>query len=322
MFEKLFLRCRKVLMLVLCTLVMACKQEADVDTINIDDVKVDTSDWRDYCVGYHSLKIPPGLKPSLHPATNIDWHYPHIERNFQGSALDYIHGNELYGGTVFSTRVNGWEFVVAKKRIDEDLISDRMLVMMGAQKFGGNVISFKEDASISIVGDGSDPKYYAFYAKMNAEPVTEKNISTGFCYDGYVFSGYNPRHLYDFTVDILSGSEKGRHGFELVLSQKIESPKSDDRPLAPVGDVNMVPNIIQSEQKDITGGRGYRGSMTHIWDAQDGADRHWIKALFLGPEKNVKTPLIAIETIGDIRARNWENSKTEFLGFLSNIKPN
>ncbi|RCK41438.1 hypothetical protein TH25_23720 [Thalassospira profundimaris] len=321
MFEKLVLHSRKVLMLVLCTLVMACKQEADVDTINIDDVKVDTSDWRDYCVGYHSLKIPPGLKPSFHPATNIDWQYPHIERNFQGSALDYIHGHERFGEAVFSTRVNGWDFVVAKEQRSRR-ISDNSLVFFGAKKVADDVLSFSQDASVSIVGDGSDPKYRTFYENLNAEPATEKNKSTGFCYDGYVFSGYNPRHLYDFTVDILSGSEKGRHGFELVLSQKMESPKSDDRPLAPVGDINMFPNIIQSEQEDITGGRGYRGSMTHIWDAQDGADRHWIKALFMGPKKNVKTPLIAIETIGDIRARNWEHDKKEFLGFLGNIKPN
>lgn len=321
MFEKLVLHSRKVLMLVLCTLVMACKQEADVDTINIDDVKVDTSDWRDYCVGYHSLKIPPGLKPSLHPATNIDWQYPHIERNFQGSALDYIHGHERFGEAVFSTRVNGWDFVVAKEQ-RSSRISDNSLVFFSAIKVADDVLSFSQDASVSIVGDGSDPKYRSFYENLNAKPVTENNKSTGFCYDGYVFSGYQPGHIYDFTVDFLSGSVGGRFGYSLSLTQDIKPVPDDDRPLASGPTLDMFPDVLQTEQTGLVRSDVYRGYMTHIWGVGEYEGRNSIKSLLLGPQKNVKTPVVTLDTIGDIQSSEYKHGEKEFLGILASLNPN
>ncbi|AUG55459.1 hypothetical protein [Thalassospira marina] len=322
MFEKLFLYSRNVLMLVVCTLVVACKQEADVDTINIDDVKIDTSDWTDYCIGYQSLKIPPGLKPSVHPSTNIDWQYPQIERNFQGSALDYIKGNERFGEAVFTTRVNGWDFVVSTERVDGSVVADFALVFFGAKKVDGTLISFQRDASTSLVPDVSDPKYRKFYEKLDVEPVAEQNTSTGFCYDGYVFSGYQPENIYDFTVDFLSGSVGGRFGYSLSLTQDIKPVPDDDRPLASGPTLDMFPDVLQTEQTGLVRSDVYRGYMTHIWGVGEYEGRNSIKSLLLGPQKNVKTPVVALDTIGDIQSTEYKHGEKEFLGILASLNPN
>lgn len=327
MFEKLFLYSRNVLMLVLCTLVVACKQEADVDTINIDDVKIDTSDWTDYCIGYQSLKIPPGLKSSVHPATNIDWHYPHIERNFNGSALDYIQASEPYGEAVFSTRVNGWDFVVVKKKIDEDLVSDRMLFMVGVRKFGEDIVSFKEDASISIVGDGSDPKYRKFYESLDAKPIIEKEKLTGFCYDGYMFSGYQPTHIYNFTAKFLgvftngkNGFNFDRHGYSLTISKSFDDGDDDERPLAPTPSLDMFPDFIKQEQKKLVGHDQSQGYMTHIWGTEDEADEHAIDAVLVQPDSDSYVSIIHLKTIDYIHPKSYPEGESEFFGFLANIK--
>ncbi len=329
MFEKLVLHSRKVLMLVLCTLVMACKQEADVDTINIDDVKVDTSDWRDYCVGYHTVKIPPGLKPSLHPATNIDWQYPHIDRNFQGSALDYIHGNERFGEALFSTRVNGWDFVVSTERVDDSIVADFALVFFGAKIVDGNLISFQRDASTSLVPDVSDPKYQGFYENLNVMPVTKENKSTGFCYDGYVFSGYQPQHIYDFTakfVGVFTNGKNGfnfdRHGYSLTISKNFKDVEDDGRPLAPTPSLDMFPDIIQHEQKKLIGHDQLKGYMTHIWGTEDEADEHAIDAVLVQPDRDSRVSIINVKTIDYIHPKSYAEGEQEFLDFLANLKKN
>ncbi|PKR51857.1 hypothetical protein [Thalassospira marina] len=326
MFEKLFLYSRNVLMLVICTLVLACKQEADVDTINIDDVKIDTSDWTDYCIGYQSLKIPPGLKPSVHPSTNIDWQYPQIERNFQGSALDYIKGNERFGEAVFTTRVNGWDFVVAKEQRSRR-VSDNSLVFFGAKKVENDVLLFKKDASVSLVGDGSAPKYRSFYEDLNAEAVTDDNKSSGFCYEGYVFSGYRPEHKYDFSAKFLgvftngkNGFNFDRHGYSLTISKSFDDRNDDERPLAPSPSLDMFPDIIKQEQKKLVGHDQSKGYMTHIWGTEDEADEHAVDAVLVQPDSDSHVSIIHLKTIDYIHPKSYSEGESEFFGFLANIK--
>jgi len=78
-----------------------------MNAINLDTLETDITDWSDYCLGYHSLKVPPGLSASLNPSTHIDWHYPGIVRNYPASARNYIQSHARFGGIVFQAQVNG-----------------------------------------------------------------------------------------------------------------------------------------------------------------------------------------------------------------------
>lgn len=288
-----------------------------MSVIDINKLEAETKGWNDYCLGYHSIKIPAGLKPYPSPSTNIDWHYPEVARNYQGSALSYIEHHKRFGGAVFQTKVNGWDFVVARNRIDERLVSDYTLVFLGAKKIGGDIVAFTKEASSKIVGDGSEPKYRAFYAALHVEREVKENRSKGFCYDGFVFSGYRPKHLFDFRMSFTSTE---RHGFELDLSQEMEPPKSDGRPLAPQSSASDFPRL--EVEDTVLKRHGYNGVLTRISGTNEEDHRHTLKSLIEAPYGDLKVPVISLDTISDIGPMELPEGKEEFLGVLASIKAN
>ncbi len=273
-------------------------------------------------MGYNTLMLPPGMIAYWTNATHVDFHYPEVAQNYPGTALGYIRSHRLYGGATFSTKVNGWDFVIAKRRIDDDLISSRMLTFFGARKVGTDVVLFWEDASISIVGDGTDPEHRAFYERLNAEPVTKRNRRKGFCYDGYVFSGYTPKQKYDFWADFgisLDGSI--RHSYHVNLSQRMKSPSKDTRPLAPQNEAAEAQfnAIFDMEDFELTK-LGYVGGMKHLSAKEE--DYHVLRAIFEGPYGDLKHPSIYAETFEKIGPMSYDEGEKEFLSFLSAIQSN
>lgn len=295
--------------------------------IDLADVAVDTEGWRDVCIGYHTVMVPPGLNTSHHPSTHIDWHYPEVVRGFDGSARAVIEQDRRYGGTVFQTHVNGWEFVVARLRRSESRVSTRMLTMYGARKIGTDVVFFTEPASISIVGDGSDPKYRAFYANLTVELETAENRSTGFCYDGFVFSGYTPTQIYTFMASFVGKQMNGRggfqfdrHGYSLRMHKSLTEPPPDDRPPAPEPTAALFPTF-EFEQTNLKRD-GSNGYILRISGTGEESDRHGFKTVIAGRENDLKSPILFIDTVDDIHPATLEEGRAELLSFLASIKSN
>lgn len=325
MFEKLISCLFRHALILSVVLLAACKPEAkmaDIEEINLDTYQADTKGWSDYCMGYNTLMLPPGMIAYWSAATHVDFHYPQVARNYPGTAMDYIKSHSRYGLSTFATKINGWEFVVAKARIDDSLISDTFLQFYGARKVGNDVLFFKEDASIDRVGDGTDSKYRAFYERLSAEPVTKRNRHKGFCYDGYVFSGYTPKLKYDFWADFgLSLDGSIRHSYTVNLSQRMTPPKKDTRPLAPPDEAaekhfNEIFNMEDFELKKFGNG----GGMKHL-SAKD-KDYHILRTIIGSQHGDMKHPVIYAETFEKIGPMSYEEGQKEFLSFLSAIQPN
>ncbi len=297
---------------------------ANLEKIDLDNYKADTTGWSDYCMGYNTLMLPPGMIAYWSAATHVDFHYPEVARNYPGTAMDYIKSHRLYGGSTFSTKVNGWDFVIAKERLTDTMISDESLNFFGATKVGRDVILFSEPASTDRVGDGTDPKYRAFYERLTAEPVTKRNRRKGFCYDGYVFSGYTPKLKYEFSAGFKSTTNPDRHRYRVNLSQKMKRPPRSDRPLAPQ---NERSGALFNEYFDVDYARlnkfGNVGILTHGAGKKDDASgKHFLEALTETPYGDLKHPVIYIEVVENVRPMSYEDGRKEFLGVLSSIQPN
>lgn len=314
--SKLFGILLTLLLLSACQPENELQAEVKMTVINLDELETDTDDWNDYCLGYHTLKIPLGLTASTNPSTHIDWRYPNIIHNYPASALDYIENHARFGGVVFQTQVNGWNFVVAKERRSAIRVSTRGLVFFGAKKMNNDIIVFTEDASVSRVGDGSDAKYRLFYKMLDVEPVTPQNRKRGFCYDGYVFSGYTPANIYTFSTSFTS---LARHGYRVNLSQEMKAPPKNNRLLAPESPP-VIPASIQVTESVITKG-GYNGVITRVLGVGEEADQGYLKVLIEGPYGNLGKPVIASSTISEIK-QDIQQKEYEFLAFLANIQAN
>lgn len=287
-----------------------------MNTINLDTLETDITDWSDYCLGYHTLKVPPGLSASLNSSSNIDWHYPNIVYNYPASVQNYIKSHARFGGIVFQTQVNGWDFIVAKERRSAIRVSTRSLVFFGAKKIGNDIVVFTEDASVSRVGDGSNAKYRAFYKNLVVKPVTPRNRIQGFCYGGYLFTGYTPQHVYTFSASFTSPL---RHGYRLNLSQEMKIPPTDSRPMAPQSSP-IIPASIQVTESVIIKG-GYNGVITRVLGVGKEADQGYLKVLIEGPYGDLDNPMIASSIVSEIK-QGIQEKEHEYLGFLANIQAN
>lgn len=296
--------------------------------INLDELETDITGWSDYCLGYHTLKVPPGLTSYPHQSTQIDWHQPKIEQNFLGTARDYILTHPNFGETLFETQVNGWDFIAASRRIDETLLSDRILIFFGAKKVGSDVILFTQDASFSRVGDIKDPKYRMLYTSLIAEPVTADNRAGGFCYDGYVFKGYKPANNYTFSVDFAgvptngsNGYQADRHGYWVSLSQEMIEPTKDDRPVAQQPTAADFAHIIDVTETVLTK-NGFNGVLTRFSGVGDKADEHSFKSLIIGPYSDLGNPVYTVDTTENIHPLGLDEGQEEILSLLKHIISN
>lgn len=295
-----------------------------MEEINLDTFKADTTGWSEYCMGYNTLKLPPDMVAFLSAATHVDFHYPEITRNYLGTALDKIKSHGRYGNIVSAVNINGWDFVVAWEKFDYG-ISDEALIFFGAKKVGRDVILLTEDASTDIVGEGSDPKYREFYELLEVEPITPKNRSKGFCYDGYVFLGYMPKLSYNFSADF--GTPPGsveRHSYSVTLSQKMKRPPKDSRPLAPQDDgvEEELKQYFDIDEK-LLKKFGNVGVLTHMAGTKDDViGKHFLKALTESSYGDLKHPDISVETVEEITPMSYSDGLEEFLSFLGAIQPN
>ncbi len=305
-------------LLCLCALA-TCKPETDMTKIDLNEIAVDTTGWQDYCLGYHSMKIPPDFTPA--PASaSIDWHEPEIIQDFVGSARDYIRAHDRFGGEVFSTRVNGWEFLVARKRSSSMTVSDRMLVFWGARKINDDLIVFTQDASTSKVGDGSAPQYRAFYEGLSVFPETTDNRSDGFCFNGYVFSGYIPQNTYSFDAVFLGHPTQNiykRSSFNLTLSMQ-RKPPEDERPL--VSGPTFADFGIKAEGVELRK-YGRTGGLIRLTAEEDGVSSRAFRAFIDGVQGDATESRIYINDFEN-KDRSPEESEAQILGFLQSIQKN
>ncbi|WP_066701428.1 hypothetical protein [Celeribacter ethanolicus] len=304
-------------LLCLCALA-ACKPETDMTKIDLSEIAVDTTGWQDYCLGYHSMKIPPDFTPA--PASaSIDWHEPEIIQDVVGSARDYIRAQDRFGEEVFSTRVNGWDFIVARERFNYG-VSDDSLVFWGGRKVNDDVIVFTEDASISKVGDGSGPQYRAFYNSLNVFPETTDNRSDGFCFNGYVFSGYIPQNTYSYDAVFLGRSTRNiykRSSFNLTLSMQKEPPE-DERPL--VSGPTFADFGIKAEGVELRKS-GRTGGLIRLTAEEDGVSSRAFRAFIDGVQGDATESRIYINDFEN-KDRSPEESEAQILGFLQSIQKN
>lgn len=296
---------------------LAAKETEDVMVVNVNDLETETEGWNEFCVGYHTVMVPPGLNLHWGPATRIDWNTPSVNWYFGGSARDYIETHEKFGGAVFETRESDWDIVVARERLTDTLISDTELVMYGARRFEDAIVMFVRFLSSERVGDGSDPQYRRLFKKLGIDYETPENRGSGFCFDGLVLTGAMPERLVDVWVDFTGD---GRHGFGMHLSQRMQKPSGDSRPIAPSATAEDFPFIAVKEA--LLKFNGYDGVLTKISGTEDQADRHSLKALVEGPYGDLANPVIALDTIDDVGPMDVFDAQREFLAVLKNIRAN
>lgn len=286
--------------------------------INLNELSPETSGWSEYCMGYHSLMVPPGLSAYPNPANNIDWNYPQVLRAYQGSAWDAIVGDENFAETVHETKVNGWTFVVARERVSRLAVSARTLIFYGAQKVGDDVILFKRNVSISKIGEPSDAQHVTFYRTLSVLQDTPENRAKGYCFDGFVFVGSQPNLKAEAVV---SFNADARHGINVSLTYRMKQPRAASRPLAPQASADDLANILSIEEAGLKK-NDQDGIFSKFSGVGDEAERHSLRAILYVHYGRLDAPSFSVNTIDDVGPMNLYDGQKEFLTFLASIRAN
>lgn len=288
---------------------------------------IDISNWNEFCIGYHSIKVPPDLDIMYLGETSVDHHYINIHRDYAGSAHSLIEAQSRFGGATHIKEVNGWLFVVANEAIDRDmgLISDFSLVFWGAKKIGSDAILVSQDTSWSRVGDGRDPKYHRFYETLKVEPVSKRNRNKGFCIDGYLFSGYHPKRIYNFWIHFRGSNSpqnytSQNHSLQIWLSAEMQAPVEDDRKVI-LPESDYVKDLGLEVENVLMDHHGRIAFLEIVKEPKNVSHRRiWYESFTDAPYGLVKIPFI------DVEFNNYhvdENqSRAQLLAILDQIQPN
>lgn len=289
---------------------------------------IDISNWNEFCIGYHSIKVPPDLDIMYLGETSVDHHYINIHRDYAGSGHSLIEAQSRFGGATHIKEVNGWLFVVANEAIDRDmgLISDFSLVFWGAKKIGNDVILVSQDASWSRVGDGRAPKYHRFYETLKVEPVSKRNRNKGFCIDGYLFSGYHPKRIYNFWIHFRGSNSpqnytSQNHSLQIWLSAEMQAPVEEEQKVTLAEEADFAKDRGFEVEDIILSHHGGKTSLRIIKEPKNGSYAHILYRSFTdAPYGLVKLPFINVRFGNDYV--NESQSRAEMLTILDQIKPN
>ena len=256
---------------------VACKDEDLQATDNTE------SDMR-ICQGYNTLLLPPDLSVARQ-STEVEFYRFSVLQEAVGTPADVIRRQPEVGRVLFETQVGQWHFVSAVKNAPGNN-PPVLLVFAAAHRVGADMALAVSEASISIVGDGSDPEHRAMFEDMIVVPAQERPAGGGFCADGYHFSYGAPALMARFTLALDEAGTGARYD---ITFSNTPLQAQDDRPAAPSPSIDEMGVSVETQDIVVA---GFPGEVTTFSAEEHNQLQVAHQAFVAGQPRPGKMPLV------------------------------
>lgn len=284
-----------------------------------------TAMWTDYCLGTHSMKLPPGFKAQPIEKFSFDHHRAHVIKNYAGSPADYLKAQPENGGVLHSTKIKDWHFYATQARQEgrkagQYVTISNLFTVYGLQKIGNDLIVIRRNTAGDRISTEA-PELRDIYKTLTVHQHSGNNQHKpkpgGICIGQYVLHGYTPKNTVEFRIKFEAKRPNPIHTGRLhLIIERWRDPGPG--PTAKAGSKNEAligfGQSVVNQDTLILSKQHYQASLT-----RDNRAKSFSAELY--GDGGVETPDITITHFAnDIVPLG--DSEAQFVNFLRSIKPN